>query len=131
MTSPAIRAESLTRDFGQLRAVDCLSFEVPSGVIFGFLGPNGSGKTTAIRLLMGLIGPTGGRATVLGFDVAAEADAIRQRTGALLEHTGLYERMTAADNLEYYGRIARMRDGDRRCTTRYDSSHRLFVMAPI
>ena len=118
MTSPAIRVEGLTRDFGPLRAVDCLSFEVPSGAIFGFLGPNGSGKTTAIRLLLGLIPPTGGRAFVLGLDVAAAADAIRQRTGALLEHTGLYERMTAEDNLEYYGRIARMRDGDRRARIR-------------
>ena len=105
MTAVAIRTQNLTRTFETVRAVDGISFEVPSGIVFGFLGPNGSGKTTTIRLLLGLLEPTSGSAEVLGFDTATHADDIRQRCGALLEHTGLYERMTAEDNLEFYGRV--------------------------
>lgn len=101
----AIRTEYLTRDFDTVRAVDSLSLEVPSGTVFGFLGPNGAGKTTTIRLLLGLLEPTSGRADVLGFDARTHADAIRARTGALLEHSGLYERLSAMDNLEFYARI--------------------------
>ena len=105
MTAVAIRTQNLTRTFETVRAVDGISFEVPSGIVFGFLGPNGSGKTTTIRLLLGLLEPTSGSAEVLGFDTTAHADDVRQRCGALLEHTGLYERMTAEDNLEFYGRV--------------------------
>lgn len=101
MTGCAIRTDNLTRDFGALRALDHLKLEVPSGIIFGFLGPNGAGKTTTIRLLLGLLGPTEGEAHVLGFDARTQADEIRLRTGALLEHTGLYERLSAEDNLEF------------------------------
>lgn len=101
----AIRTYGLGRRFGDLTAVDNLNLTVPRGTIFGFLGPNGSGKTTTIRLLLGLLEPTQGRAEVLGLDVATQADAIRARTGALLEHNGLYERLSAYDNLEFYGRI--------------------------
>jgi len=114
----AIRTQELTRDFGALRALDGLTLEVPPGLIFGFLGPNGSGKTTTIRVLLGLIKPTAGAAQVLGCDVVREADRIRERSGALLEHTGLYERLSAEDNLDYYARIARMREGDRRARIR-------------
>jgi len=109
----AIRTEALTRDFTRVRAVDALTLEVPAGIVFGFLGPNGSGKTTTIRLLLGLLEPTAGRAEVLGFDVGTRAGSVRERVGALLEHTGLYERLSAIDNLEYYGRIARMSAADR------------------
>lgn len=105
MTEIAIRTEELTRDFDTVRAVDHLSLEVPGGIIFGFLGPNGAGKTTTIRLLLGLLEPTGGQAEVLGCDVRTQSDRIRERSGALLEHSGLYERLTAEDNLDYYGRI--------------------------
>lgn len=114
----AIRTENLTRDFGTLRAVDGLTIDVPPGIVFGFLGPNGSGKTTTIRLLLGLISPTGGRAEVLGHDVVREAESIRHKTGVLLEHTGLYERMTAEDNLDFYGRIAGMSSSERRSRAR-------------
>jgi ABC-2 type transport system ATP-binding protein len=110
----AIRTDGLTRDFNRLRAVDSLTLEVPAGIVFGFLGPNGSGKTTTIRLLLGLLEPTAGRAEVLGIDVGKEAARVRVKAGALLEHTGLYERLSAVDNLEYYGRIARMPAADRR-----------------
>ncbi len=112
--SPAVAAEGLTRAFGSLVAADRLSFEVPAGVVFGFIGPNGAGKTTTIRLLLGLLEPTGGRARVLGLDTRTGAGEIRARSGALLEHTGLYERLSAADNLDYFGRIWHMRREERR-----------------
>lgn len=114
MTQMAIRTQDLTRDFDTVRAVDGLSLEVPPGIVFGFLGPNGSGKTTTIRLLLGLLEPTAGQATVLGFDTRTEADQIRGRTGALLEHPGLYERLSARDNLEFYGRVWRLPAAERR-----------------
>jgi len=111
---PAIRTSGLTRDFGAVRAVDGLTIEIRRGSVFGFLGPNGSGKTTTIRLLLGLLDPTSGRAEVLGHDVATRPDAIRERSGALLEHTGLYERLTAEENLEFYGRIWHLPRAERR-----------------
>ncbi len=105
MTDLAIRTDNLTRTFGMVLAVDRLALEVPKGIVFGFLGPNAAGKTTTIRLLLGLLEPTEGRAEVLGYDTRTQADEIRCRTGALLEHPGLYERLSAKDNLEFYGRI--------------------------
>lgn len=104
----AIRTENLTRDFKTVRAVEALSLEIPTGSIFGFLGPNGAGKTTTLRLLLGLLEPTSGKATVLGFDTLTQADDIRANVGALLEHSGLYERLSAEDNLEFYGRAWRL-----------------------
>ena len=100
----AIRAHQVTRDFGTVRALDALSLDVPKGIVFGFLGPNGAGKTTAIRVLLGLIHPTTGSAEVLGLDTRRDGVGIRTRCGALLEHPGLYERLTASDNLDFYGR---------------------------
>jgi ABC-2 type transport system ATP-binding protein len=108
MPEPIIRTEHLSRFFGTVKAVDDLSLEVPSGIVFGFLGPNGAGKTTTIHLLLGLLEPTQGQARVLGFDTRTKAEAIRVRSGALLEFAGLYERMSAQDNLDLYGRIYRM-----------------------
>ncbi len=108
MTEFAIRTDNLTRDFGALRALNGLTLEVPRGSIFGFLGPNGAGKTTTLRLLLGLLEPTAGCAEVLGFDTRSQAHEIRQRTGVLLEHSGLYERLSAEDNLAFYGRIWRL-----------------------
>jgi ABC-2 type transport system ATP-binding protein len=104
----AIQARGLTRSFGQVRALDDLNLEVPAGSVFGFLGPNGAGKTTTIRLLLGLIEPTSGSALVLGFDTRTQSHEIRARAGALLEHSGLYERLSAEDNLRFQGRVARM-----------------------
>lgn len=113
MPDVAIRIQNLSRDFETVRAVDNLSLEVPRGIIFGFLGPNGSGKTTTIRLLLGLLAPTAGHASVLGFNIRTQADQIRERTGALLEHNGLYEQMTAEENLEFHGRIYRLSPQER------------------
>ena len=109
-----ISAEALTRDFGATRAVDNLSIEVPRGAVFGFLGPNGSGKTTTIRMLLGLLEPTSGKATVLGYDVVRQSDAIRTLSGCLLEYSGLYERLSAEDNLDLFGRIWRIPSSERR-----------------
>jgi ABC-2 type transport system ATP-binding protein len=114
MGGSAIKTVNLTRDFKSVRAVDGLSMEVPAGMIFGFLGPNGSGKTTTIHLLLGLLEPTAGSAEVLGFDTRSQADSIRNEAGALLEFSGLYERLTAMDNLEFYGRIWKMPAQERR-----------------
>lgn len=123
MTAPAVRTESLSRDFETVRAVDHLSLEVPAGTVFGFLGPNGSGKTTTIRLLLGVLEPTSGRAEVLGFDTRTEPGRIRERTGALLEHSGIYERLSAEENLEFYGRVWRMAAPERRERIRELLSH--------
>jgi ABC-2 type transport system ATP-binding protein len=114
LSAAAIDAEGLCRGFGDRLALDQFTLRVPSGIVFGLLGPNGAGKTTAIRVLLGLLEATGGRARVLGLDVTTEADAIRANTGALLEYTGLYERLTAVDNLEFYGRVWQMRPVERR-----------------
>ncbi|MCK6540398.1 MAG: ABC transporter ATP-binding protein [Anaerolineales bacterium] len=109
----AIQTHQLTRSFGNLKAVDRLTLEIPRGTVFGFLGPNGSGKTTTIRLLLGLLDADDGSAQVLGFDTRKQPDEVRVRCGALLEHHGLYERLSAAENLDYYGRIWRMSKADR------------------
>ena len=123
MTETAIRIENLTRDFETVRAVDNLSLEVPSGIIFGFLGPNGAGKTTTINLLLGLLEPTSGRAEVLGFDTRTQPDEVRTRSGALLEHSGVYEQLSAEDNLEFYGRIWRMPATERQARIKELLSH--------
>jgi ABC-2 type transport system ATP-binding protein len=109
----AIQTNLLTRSFGTLKAVDRLTLSVPRGTVFGFLGPNGSGKTTTIRLLLGLLDADEGRAEVLGYDTVEQADEVRARCGALLEHHGLYERLSAAENLDYYGRIWHMSKAER------------------
>jgi ABC-2 type transport system ATP-binding protein len=114
MPETIIRTEHLSRSFGTVKAVDDLTLEVPTGIVFGFLGPNGAGKTTTIHLLLGLLEPTQGQASVLGFDTRTQSNAIHARCGALLEFAGLYERMTAEDNLDLYGRINRMSAPDRR-----------------
>ena len=114
----AIQTTQLTRSFGTLKAVDRLTMEVPRGTVFGFLGPNGSGKTTTIRLLLGLLDADEGQVQVLGYDTRKQADEVRARCGALLEHHGLYERMSAADNLDYYGRIWHMPNAEREARIR-------------
>ena len=115
MSEIVIETNNLTRDFNKkLRAVDNISFQVNSGQIFGFLGTNGSGKTTTIHLLLGILKPTRGTARVLGFDTRSHGAEIRSQTGVLLEHSGLYENMTATDNLEFYGKAHRLSPKKRR-----------------
>ena len=109
----AIRAAGLTRHFETVTAVDDLTLEVPAGTVFGFLGPNGAGKTTTIRMLLGLLEATTGEASVLGHDSQRDGDAVRRRCGVLLEHAGLYERLSAADNLEFFARLWHIPVADR------------------
>ena len=114
MSDIVIRTTGLTRDFKTVRAVDNLNVEVHAGAVFGFLGPNGSGKTTTIRMLLGLLEPTSGKAEVFGFDAATSADQIRLRSGALVDYHGLYERLSGEENLELFGRIWNLPRGERR-----------------
>ncbi len=123
MSETVIRTKGLGRDFKSVTALEGLDLEVPAGIVFGFLGPNGAGKTTTIRLLLGLLEPTRGRAEVLGRDVASHAAEVRTLSGALLETSGLYERLSAADNLEYYGRIWRLSAAERRARSRELLTH--------
>jgi ABC-2 type transport system ATP-binding protein len=123
MPASIIHTEHLSRAFGTITAVDDLSIDVPPGIVFGFLGPNGAGKTTTIHLLLGLLEPTGGEARVMGFDTRIQAGAIRAQSGALLEFSGLYERMSAEDNLDLYGRIYRMPRPERRARAKELLTH--------
>ena len=109
-----ILVDGLERRFGSVTAVRELTFRVPEGQIYGLLGPNGAGKTTTIRLLAGLIAPTVGRAEVAGLAVGRDNQRIRALTGILTESPGLHERLTARENLAYYGRLYGLTDGQLR-----------------
>lgn len=110
MASPMIQAENLTRKFGHFTAVDQISFEVGKGEIFGFLGANGAGKTTAMRMLTGLLIPTQGEATVAGFDVYTEAEQIKRQIGYMSQKFSLYEDLTVRENIRLYGGIYGLSD---------------------
>lgn len=100
-----ITADQLTKRFGDFTAVDGISFEVSRGEIFGFLGANGAGKTTAMRMLCGLSMPTSGKATVAGLDVYKENEAIKRRIGYMSQKFSLYEDLTIKENIRFYGGI--------------------------
>ena len=104
-TTPAIETEHLTRRFGALIAVNDVTLRVQRGEVFGFLGPNGSGKTTTIRLLCAVLEPTAGTARVLGYDVARQADEIKQRIGYMSQRFALYTDLTTRENLEFYAGV--------------------------
>jgi ABC-2 type transport system ATP-binding protein len=108
----AISTEGLTRVFGNVTAVDQVTFHIHAGEVFGLLGPNGAGKTTMVRLLNALILPTGGTATVFGKRVDREGDAIRAVTGVLTESPNLYERLSARKNLAFFGRLYGIPEAD-------------------
>ena len=101
----AIKARGLTKRFGSLTAVDHLDLDVPRSIIYGFLGPNGSGKTTAIRMLCGLLTPSEGRATVLGLDVPENAQALKPKIGYMTQKFSLYGDLTVQENLEFIADI--------------------------
>lgn len=108
----AISASNVTHAFGARRAIDDLTFEVRRGEVFAFLGPNGAGKTTTVRLLNGLYIPQSGSIQVLGLDPARQGQAVRLRSGVLTETPALYERLTARQNLEFFGTLAGMQSAD-------------------
>lgn len=104
-TAPAIVATSLTRRFGTFTAVDAITFDVAPGEVFGFLGANGAGKTTAIRMLTGLLAPTDGEAQVAGFDIRTQAEKVRARIGYMSQRFSLYEDLTVLENIQLYGGV--------------------------
>lgn len=101
----AIKAEQITKVFGDFTAVDHISFEVSKGEIFGFLGANGAGKTTAMRMFCGLSIPSSGKATVAGFDVYKNTEDIKKNIGYMSQKFSLYENLTIQENLEFFGGI--------------------------
>ena len=106
----AIAVNDLTRRFGSFTAVDSISFEVQRGEVFGFLGANGAGKTTAIKMLIGLLAPTSGEASVAGFDVATQADDVRRNIGYMSQRFSLYDDLTVRENITLYGGIYGLSD---------------------
>ncbi len=110
MPEPVVVTENLTRRFGNFVAVDHVSFVVNAGEVVGYLGPNGSGKTTTIRMLLGLLEPTEGRATVLGFDAFRQSEAVRARVGYMSQKFALYDDLTVFENLTFYGGVYGIRD---------------------
>jgi ABC-2 type transport system ATP-binding protein len=105
MTEPVISVQNLTRRFGDFVAVDHINFDVAKGEIVGYLGPNGSGKTTTIRMLLGLLIPTEGKATVLGYDVFKQSDEVRLRVGYMSQKFAIYDDLTTLENLTFYGGV--------------------------
>jgi ABC-2 type transport system ATP-binding protein len=112
----AVVTHDLTRRFGSFTAVDHVGFSIPQGSVYGFLGPNGSGKTTTIRMLTGILEPTGGSAVVLGLDLARGREAVKSRLGYMSQRFSLYDDLTVAENLGFYagmfslpGAVARRR----------------------
>src|SRR5258708_2441604 len=101
----AVRTQELTKSFGELVAVNRLTIEVAPGEVFAFLGANGSGKTTTIRMLCGIITPTAGEGSVLGFDVTTEGEQIKTRIGYMSQRFALYEDLTVRENLMFYAGV--------------------------
>lgn len=113
MAETVIAAENLTRRFGDFVAVDHVNFEVDAGEVVGYLGPNGCGKTTTIRMLLGLLKPTSGKATVLGFDSFLESEQVRSRSGYMSQKFALYDDLTTLENMTFYAGVYGIRDKDR------------------
>lgn len=105
MQEIVIRAQALTKKFGTFTAVDAVSFDVTRGEILGYLGPNGSGKTTTMRMLLGLLRPSGGQASVFGFDIDRDSERIRPLVGYMSQKFALYEELNVRENLEFYGGV--------------------------
>jgi ABC-2 type transport system ATP-binding protein len=106
----AIEARDLTRRFGDFTAVDAITFQVEPGEVFGFLGANGAGKTTAIRMLIGALAPTSGSGTVAGYDIRTQAEQVRRRIGYMSQKFSLYEDLTVRENITLYGGIYGLSD---------------------
>jgi len=105
MSLPVVLVDNLTRRFGDFVAVDHVSFEINPGEVVGYLGPNGSGKTTTIRMLLGLLAPNEGSATVLGFDSYRQTEEVRARVGYMSQKFAIYDDLTVWENLQFYGGV--------------------------
>jgi ABC-2 type transport system ATP-binding protein len=114
MTRDLVQTSALTKKFGSLTAVDHMNLSVKAGEIFGFLGPNGAGKTTTVRILCGLMMPTSGNATVVGYDVVKEPEEVKQRIGYMPQAYGLYDDLTIEETLEFFGSVYRVPSDERR-----------------
>jgi len=110
MPEPVLITNNLTRRFGDFLAVDHVSFQVKPGEIVGYLGPNGCGKTTTIRMLLGLLEPTEGSASVLGFDAFRQSEEVRARSGYMSQKFALYDDLTVMENLTFYAGVYGLRD---------------------
>ena len=104
----AVETNALTKQFGNFTAVDSVDFYIPKGEIFGLLGPNGAGKTTTIRMLCGIMKPTGGKGTVLGWDISQDPELIKQNIGYMSQKFSLYNDLTCRENMLFYARIYRV-----------------------
>ncbi len=113
MPEEVIQAHNLTKRFDGFTAVDHLSFSVHAGEVVGYLGPNGSGKTTTMRMLLGLLRPSEGEATVLGYDVVRQSERVRQRVGYMSQKFALYHDLTVGENLEFYAGVYGVRERTR------------------
>jgi ABC-2 type transport system ATP-binding protein len=113
MNEPVILVQDLTRLFGKFVAVDHVSFRVAAGEVVGLVGPNGSGKTTTIRMLLGLLRPTDGTAAVLGYDAFRQSEAVRSRAGYMSQKFALYDDLTVLENLTFYGGVYGIRKPER------------------
>ncbi|OJX38841.1 MAG: hypothetical protein BGO78_11500 [Chloroflexi bacterium 44-23] len=109
-----VQTNDLTRTFGDFTAVNKVNFYIPKGEIFGLLGPNGAGKTTTIRMLCGIIAPTSGEASVLGFNIKKDASDIKKNIGYMSQRFSLYDDLTATENLSFYSSIYGVHNGDRK-----------------
>ena len=112
MAGNAIAVEELSYNYGEILAVDNISFNVAEGEILGFLGPNGAGKTTTVKMLTGQLTPKGGKATLLGMDVASNVEKVQGEIGVCFEETNLYEQMSASENLKLFARLFGIRPFD-------------------
>ncbi|MBV6394660.1 MAG: Vitamin B12 import ATP-binding protein BtuD [Anaerolineales bacterium] len=110
---PIISVQNLTRKFGDFIAVDRVNFEIGAGEVVGYLGPNGSGKTTTIRMLLGLLAPTDGKATVLGYDAFTQSEQVRARAGYMSQKFAIYDDLTVLENLTFYGGVYGITDKTR------------------
>jgi ABC-2 type transport system ATP-binding protein len=117
MTDSIIVTDHLTKKFGAFTAVKAISFEVGRGEIFGFLGANGAGKTTALKMLIGLLKPSEGRATVAGFDVGRNPEQVKRRIGYMSQRFSLYEDLTVRENIRFYGGVYGLKRTDIRLKT--------------